>query len=95
MQGVVLADQEKVIWAEDFDTALRKLLGEAAAPEERPPPDEQERPAVVKAVEEWIAKAKAKFDEFEKRIADGDFAGAGKAFGELKELLNNPPTQEQ
>lgn len=94
---VVLATQERLGFGQSFDEAMSNLFGEAATQTEQKPA-EQKPPAEVQAkpspppvaqqtTQQLINRAVQEFDDYQKLMAAGRWAEAGKKLEEHKRTL--------
>lgn len=107
IKRIALADQSRVVWAEDFDTATRRLLGElpaipggpaAPAPEQ----EDAEQPAeqadagrpLPSGDQELVNQATQAMEEYRQAVGDGRFADAGAALDRLAEVLGQLAAQQ-
>lgn len=88
---VVLATQERLVYAETFDLALAKLLGQPAqaAPKQSADKKGGEVPAqpAAPATDELIKRAGQTFADYQRLTAEGKLAEAGQKLEELKRIL--------
>jgi uncharacterized membrane protein (UPF0182 family) len=88
---VVLATQERLVYAETFDAALAKLLGQPAqaAPKQSADkkPGEQSAQPATPATDELIKRAGQTFADYQRLTAEGKLAEAGQKLEELKRIL--------
>jgi uncharacterized membrane protein (UPF0182 family) len=87
---VVLATQERLTYAENFETALRQLLGQPqkTTAKETEPAKPGEKPAVGQSVNELVKQASQAFADYQRLTAEGKLAEAGQKLDELKRILN-------
>ena len=87
---VVLATQEKLVYAANFETALAQLLGtpppNSKAAEVKKPDGENGAP-INQSSDELIKLAAETFDEYQKLTAAGKLGEAGQKLDELKQIL--------
>jgi uncharacterized protein len=96
---VIMADQQRVAFADTVEEGLRQLLGEA----EPPPPEEPEEPGaspepspspgetpgeLPSDVEGLIAEAQRLYDEAQEALADGDLGTYQARIDELADVLD-------
>ncbi|HMA69619.1 MAG TPA: UPF0182 family protein [Candidatus Mcinerneyibacterium sp.] len=89
IKKVVISDQDDVVWADDFQTALQRLV-EGKVPEELA--EEQEIPQTTatqqgKTTAQLINEANQYFNEFQSFRANNNFVEAEKSFNKLKAVL--------
>jgi hypothetical protein len=93
IKRVVMADNERVVWAAEFEDALSVLVGEAerrTAPEVVEAPTEAAEPAAVsRTLRSQIDSAVAAFDSYKEALSREDFAAAGEHLAELNRLINS------
>jgi uncharacterized protein len=91
---VVLATQERLTFASDFETALKQLVGQQQKPEaaeSEPKPADQTGQAKVPAsteAAELIRRAGQTFSEYQRLTSEGKLGEAGQKLDELKVLLD-------
>lgn len=78
IKKVVLATQDKLVWGDTFDDAIRLLFGEGYTP-----PSGQ-----TEDVKELIKLAQTHFEKYKQLIAQGYFEEAGKELKEVENLIN-------
>ena len=86
---VVLATQERLTYAANFDTALSQLMGEpvkTTAPDEKPAPN-GEKTAVPPPANNLIKQAGQVFADYQRLTAEGKLGEAGQKLDELKRIL--------
>jgi uncharacterized membrane protein (UPF0182 family) len=99
---VVLGTQERLAFGQSFDEALANLFGDAGAkptteqktPDQKPPADAQAKPtptpiapATRDTTQQLINRAVQEFDDYQKLMAAGRYAEAGKKLEEHKRTL--------
>ena len=86
---VVLATQERLVYAPNFETALKQLLGEApaAAPNEKQSQKTGET-AAPQTNDELIKRAAQVFADYQRLTAEGKLGEAGQKLDELKSILS-------
>jgi uncharacterized membrane protein (UPF0182 family) len=93
---VVLATQERLVYAANFETALSQLLGQpqkaAAKEEEKGKTGEQNAP---QASSELIKRAAQTFADYQRLTAEGKLGEAGQKLDELKRILDQLQTQQK
>jgi uncharacterized membrane protein (UPF0182 family) len=91
---VVLATQERLTYAENFDTALKQLLGQPQKATENEPTaaGPNEKPA-AQSVNELIKQAGQAFADYQRLTAEGKLTEAGQKLDELKRILNQLQSQ--
>ena len=94
LRFVVLATQEKLTYAANFETALAQLLGEApqtsSKESETKKPDNNEgtqSTAVSQSTAELIKLAGKTFDDYQRLTSEGKLGEAGQKLDELKRIL--------
>ena len=94
---VVLATQERLTYAENFDTALKQLLGQPqkTAPTGNEPGKSAETPAVSQSVNDLIKQASQNFNDYQRLTSEGKLAEAGQKLEELKRTLNQLQNQQK
>ncbi len=89
---VVLATQEKLVYAANFETALAQLLGsETRSTPTAAPPNNQTETAGVQteaASGDLIKQAAQNLSDYQKLTAEGKYAEAGQKLAELKQTLD-------
>ena len=85
---VVLATQERLVYAPNFETALKQLLGEtpAATTNNKQPPQTGE-PLTPSSSDERIKRAAQVFADYQRLTAEGKLGEAGQKLDELKSIL--------
>jgi len=86
---VVLATQERLVYAESFEAALTQLLGQpqkTAKNGEPPKPAEPGTPA--EAPDQLIKRAAQTFADYQRLTAEGKLGEAGQKLDELKRILD-------
>jgi hypothetical protein len=92
IKKVALADQDSVVWADDFETSLAKLVGMRAVTTERAAPaavEEEAAVAVSARVQELIDDAVETFNSYKDALSDANFREAGEHMEELKGLIQD------
>ncbi len=86
---VVLATQERLTYAANFDTALSQLMGEApkAGVKEEQTGKPGEKPAAPSSSNELIKQAGQVFADYQRLTAEGKLGEAGQKLDELKRIL--------
>ena len=86
---VVLATQERLTYAANFDTALSQLMGEApkTAAKEEQPGKPGEKPPAPSSANEQIKQAGQVFADYQRLTAEGKLGEAGQKLDELKRIL--------
>ena len=95
---VVLATQEKIAFGRSFDEAMSSLFGEAPKPTAEPKPGEPKPPTQAEAkptpspagrdsTQQLINRAVQEFEDYQKLMAAGRWAEAGKKLEEHKRTL--------
>lgn len=94
---VVLATQERLTYAENFETALKQLLGQPqkTAAKETEPAKPGEKPAVPQSAGELIKRASQAFADYQRLTAAGKLAEAGQKLDELKRILDQLQQNQQ
>lgn len=100
---VVLATQERLTYAENFETALKQLLGQ---PEKAPGKEKEEsagkkteptkpgdKPPVAPSIDALIKQASQAFADYQRLTAEGRLSEAGQKLDELKRTLDQLQTQ--
>ncbi len=85
---VVLATQEKLTYAANFETALAQLIGEA--PKTSPKDAETTKPEnknVPQSTNELIKLAAQTFSDYQRLTSEGKLGDAGQKLDELKRIL--------
>jgi uncharacterized membrane protein (UPF0182 family) len=96
IKRVAMADNQKVVWAEEFETALSALVGEAerraaaevvaAAPQaEEAAPGEPAR--ISGTLQSQINRTVEVFDSYKEAVSREDFSAAGEHLDELNRLI--------
>jgi len=93
---VVLATQERLTYAENFETALKQLLGQ---PEKTPAKEtDTGRPTtapVAPSINELIKQASQAFSDYQRATAEGRLGEAGQKLDELKRILDQLQGQQK
>ena len=95
---VVLATQERLTYAENFDTALKQLLGQTqttAAKETEPAKTGEKQTSAASSVDDLIKKASQAFADYQRLTSEGKLAEAGQKLDELKQALNQLQNQQK
>jgi len=88
VKRIALADQQRVVWDESFEGALRKLFGEAAQrPSTEALPAEDAPATAPQGGEALIQQALEQFNRYQRHAAEGNFGQAGQALDQLKTTL--------
>jgi len=87
VKRVALADQTRVVWDEDFETALNRLLGR---PEAEARPEQRAAPALG----DLPRQALEHFRAFQQAVGDGEFERAGAELEAARRVLSEM-TREQ
>ena len=92
---VVLATQERLTYAENFETALKQLLGQ---PEKAPGKETEavkpgNKPLVPPSIDALIKQASQAFADYQRLTAEGRLSEAGQKLDELKRTLDQLQTQ--
>jgi hypothetical protein len=90
IKRIALADQQRVVWAENFDLALKKLLGEAEMAT-----DGAEREPSIGAAKSILQQAIANLDAYRSLAGEGEYSKAGEKLEELKRLLQQLSDSEE
>lgn len=93
---VVLATQERLTYAENFETALKQLLGQpgkAPAKETADVKPGDKPPTVAPSSEGLIKQASQAFADYQRLTAEGRLSEAGQKLDELKRILDQLQTQ--
>lgn len=87
---VVLATQERLVFAESFEAALAQLLGQPQKPGAKPPGDQSapEKPVTAPSANELIKRAGQTFADYQRLTAEGKLAEAGQKLDDLKKILD-------
>lgn len=93
LRFVVLATQERLTYAADFETALMQLIGEPtkstpAETETKKPDDSAAQPDVPPSDKELIGKAGQIFADYQRLTSEGKLGEAGQKLEELKRTLS-------
>ncbi|NIR46913.1 UPF0182 family protein [candidate division KSB1 bacterium] len=80
IKRIAVADQHRVVWAETFDEALKRLVGEAEMLTDGATTNETFEALTQRALEN--------LKNYQKLIAEGKFSEAGKHLEELNNILN-------
>jgi uncharacterized membrane protein (UPF0182 family) len=87
---VVLATQERIVYAESFEAALGLLMGQSQKTAAKQPEDKK-TPAPLSAASpanELIKRAAQTFTDYQRLTAEGKLAEAGQKLEELKRILD-------
>lgn len=86
---VVLATQEKLTYAADFETALTQLLG--SEPPANPKTGDTAKPAdnIAQSTEQLIKSASKTFADYQRLTSEGKLGEAGQKLEELKKTLDD------
>jgi uncharacterized membrane protein (UPF0182 family) len=88
IKRVALTDQERVVWAEDFEGALSALLGGAA-------PETPETTAVLAAApssssrKEIVDMIRGRLDEYRTKMGRGNYSAAGRELEAIDSALGS------
>jgi uncharacterized protein len=88
---VVLATQERLVYAESFDAALALLLGQSQKAAAKQPDDKKAPAAAPQApssAADLIKRAGQTFADYQRLTAEGKHAEAGQKLDELKRVLD-------
>lgn len=87
---VVLATQERLTYAENFETALKQLLGqpERAAAKETEAPKPGDKAPVPPSIDGLIRNASQAFADYQRLTAEGRLSEAGQKLDALKRILD-------
>jgi len=97
LKRIVVADQNTVVWSEDFDTAWKKLIGDFSigtrADVSRRASGQQSPPTVSSSSmsAERLEKALSLIKEYQRLTGNGDYSAAGRQLDELNSLLQAAP----
>jgi hypothetical protein len=91
IKRIALADQTRVVWADTFEAALRKLVGVEPVGEEV---EEAVASPARGPAEQRIQQAADLFRSYKSMLERGDFAGAGEKLQELDRLLGRMEREE-
>ena len=93
---VVLATQERLVYASNFETALKQLLGETlAATTNDKQPQKTGEPPTPSSNDEVIKRAAQVFADYQRLTAEGKLGEAGQKLDELKSILSGAkPSQK-
>ena len=83
---VVLATQEKLVYAPSFETALRQLLGEPASASAKN--NEPNQPNQPQTADELIKRAAQNLADYQRLTSEGKLGEAGNKLDELKRNLD-------
>jgi uncharacterized membrane protein (UPF0182 family) len=93
---VVLATQEKLTYAPNFETALSQLLGEPPKTTKEPEAQKAtEKPGTPPSVNEMIKQASQAFADYQRLTAEGKLTEAGQKLDELKRILDQLQAQQK
>ena len=92
---VVLATQERLTYAENFETALKQLLGQPAraAAKETEAPKAGDKSPVPPSIDGLIKNASQAFADYQRLTAEGRLSEAGQKLDELKRILDQLQSQ--
>jgi uncharacterized membrane protein (UPF0182 family) len=100
---VVLATQERLTYAENFETALKQLLGqpekapgkekEEAAGKKPEPTKAGDKPPIPPSIDALIKQASQAFADYQRLTAEGRLSEAGQKLDELKRTLDQLQNQ--
>ncbi|MBC7796424.1 MAG: UPF0182 family protein, partial [Pyrinomonadaceae bacterium] len=94
---VVLATQEKLVYAPNFEAALTQLLGTENRPKQTNTTgtnQPQNNPETTQSNEELIKRAAQNLTDYQKFTAEGKLAEAGQKLAELKQTLEQLQSQK-
>jgi uncharacterized membrane protein (UPF0182 family) len=91
MKRVALADQADVVWDQDFNVALKKLVGDIAETVPEPSAQAAALPntAAENRLRDLLAQIQDAFDSYKSLAAQGRFAEAGQYLDKINELMQN------
>ncbi len=87
IKRIALADQERVVWAEEFDTSVARLLGEA--------PEAPTAPALPQARPDRAQEVLRYLEEYQDLMGRGEFRKAGEALEKARRILEQEPAPEE
>ncbi|MFP4415772.1 MAG: UPF0182 family protein [Chitinivibrionales bacterium] len=84
IKRIVLADQQRVVWADNFENALERLTGRKEAQAEEAPPQAtgQAQPSLP-----LIRRAVDQFEQYQSALRAGNYEEAGRALDRLKQTM--------
>jgi uncharacterized membrane protein (UPF0182 family) len=83
IKRIVLADQEKVVWAEEFPDAVRRLVGIGGVGQK-----EEKVPLIMSEnLRRLIQQANQAFQSYQQSVSKGEFRQAGKNLEDLRSML--------
>ncbi len=77
IKKVVLASQDKLVWGDTFEDAIKMLLGESV---ETPTTED-------KTVAELISQAQDHFEKYKQYVSEGNYEQAGKELRQIEEII--------
>jgi len=90
LRRVIVVYGERVVMEKNLDEALKKIFGPGAPPvtetPDNPNPDSSSTPESL-SITELTAKASLTFQEAQRRLREGDWAGYGESISELEAIL--------
>jgi uncharacterized membrane protein (UPF0182 family) len=94
---VVLATQERLTYADSFDTALKQLLGlpQKTTEKETETAKTGEKPAEAPSVNDLIKQANQAFNDYQRLTSEGKLAEAGQKLEELRKILSQLQSQQK
>lgn len=87
LRFVVLATQERLVYAENFEAALQQLMGDTSTKSAEKPETEQPESTVPSTVKELIENAGKVFADYQRLTSEGRLGEAGQKLEELKRIL--------
>src|SRR6185369_12486893 len=86
---VVLATQERLVYAESFEAALTQLLGQPQKTAKNGEPPKPAEPGTsAEAPDQLIKRAAQTFADYQRLTAEGKLGEAGQKLDELKRILD-------
>ncbi|MFZ1700091.1 MAG: UPF0182 family protein [Pyrinomonadaceae bacterium] len=94
---VVLATQERLTYASDFETALTQLMGLKPTETDKPPPSAEGEPTpqAPSPANDLIRRAGQTFADYQRLTSEGKLGEAGKKLDELKQILEQLQGQQK